>query len=356
MSILLRMLWREFASMKHMVDSVFSSRPCLTVWFVLGMVLMVGILHPVSAETSSCIQGKICVSPGNYLKYHTSSFGNNSTFTINFESLVDQNNIRVATVTSTDNGTVTTENILNLNNGTLSSSDGTSGQFRYIANTPIDPQKIGQPGIRSEISSFNGVNRMALGLHIHNQTNSFDLDVDSQTGVLLNFDVLNTQYLSAQTVTTGVVIQLLDTNMFTSSKINTVTLPAQSNAVPLPSKSNNVVPPVQGTIVPQPTKSNSATLPVQSNDASSSVPQWIRNIAKMWSAGELNDYEFVRGMQYLISHDILKVPPTSLASYHSQSIPNWIRQNAGWWASGQISDDDFLKGMQYLVQVGIISL
>jgi len=35
-------------------------------------------------------------------------------------------------------------------------------------------------------------------------------------------------------------------------------------------------------------------------------------------------------------------------------IPEWIKNNADWWAQGLISDDDFIKGIQYLVEQEII--
>ena len=38
------------------------------------------------------------------------------------------------------------------------------------------------------------------------------------------------------------------------------------------------------------------------------------------------------------------------------SIPEWIKNNAGWWAEGQIDDTDFIQGIQFLVGQGIISL
>lgn len=41
-------------------------------------------------------------------------------------------------------------------------------------------------------------------------------------------------------------------------------------------------------------------------------------------------------------------------SQPSQKIPSWVKSNAGWWADGLISDDDFIKGIQYLVEHGII--
>jgi hypothetical protein len=84
-----------------------------------------------------------------------------------------------------------------------------------------------------------------------------------------------------------------------------------------------------------------------------SIPSWIKNDAKWWSKGQIDDSEFVKAIQYLIQQGIIQIPQTSSSS-SSNVIPSWIKNNAGWWASGQISDDDFVKGIQYLVQSGII--
>jgi len=40
----------------------------------------------------------------------------------------------------------------------------------------------------------------------------------------------------------------------------------------------------------------------------------------------------------------------------SLNIPDWIKNNAGWWASGQIEDSDFVSGIQYLIENGIMKL
>lgn len=35
-------------------------------------------------------------------------------------------------------------------------------------------------------------------------------------------------------------------------------------------------------------------------------------------------------------------------------IPTWIKNNARWWADGQIDDDSFVNGIKYLIESGII--
>jgi len=35
-------------------------------------------------------------------------------------------------------------------------------------------------------------------------------------------------------------------------------------------------------------------------------------------------------------------------------VPEWIKNNAGWWSAGQIDDHTFVLGIEYLVENGII--
>ena len=45
-------------------------------------------------------------------------------------------------------------------------------------------------------------------------------------------------------------------------------------------------------------------------------------------------------------------PPPS----QSMVIPSWIKKTAGWWASGQVGDQDFVKGIEWLISNNIIVL
>ncbi|MDE1765654.1 MAG: hypothetical protein KGI27_05160 [Thaumarchaeota archaeon] len=92
------------------------------------------------------------------------------------------------------------------------------------------------------------------------------------------------------------------------------------------------------------------------NTPSVEIPSWIKNNAKWWSQGQVDDSQFVQGIQYLIQNGMMKIPKTSVTASHSQGIPAWVKNNAGWWASGQISDDEFVKGIEYLVANGIIAV
>jgi hypothetical protein len=84
------------------------------------------------------------------------------------------------------------------------------------------------------------------------------------------------------------------------------------------------------------------------------IPSWIKNNARWWSEGSLSDYDFVKGIQYMIQNGIMKIPQTQNGSGLAQQIPSWVKHNAGWWASGQVSDDEFVKAIQWLVSNNII--
>lgn len=86
------------------------------------------------------------------------------------------------------------------------------------------------------------------------------------------------------------------------------------------------------------------------------IPLWIKNNANWWSAGQISDSDFIKGIQYLIDQKIILIPQTSTSSDTQTKIPAWIKDNASWWANGTIGDEDFVKGIQYLIQVNIIQI
>ena len=87
------------------------------------------------------------------------------------------------------------------------------------------------------------------------------------------------------------------------------------------------------------------------------IPDWIKNNAKWWADGQIDDNSFVQGIQFLIKEGIMKIPSTTQGSGSgSNEIPSWIRNNAGWWADGAITDNDFVQGIQFLIQNGIMRI
>ncbi|KAF6247987.1 peptidase [Nitrosopumilus sp. b3] len=94
-----------------------------------------------------------------------------------------------------------------------------------------------------------------------------------------------------------------------------------------------------------------------STPTKAAIPDWIKNNAEWWAAGQIDDNSFVQGIQYLIKEDVLKIPPTTQgSSLGSSEIPAWIKNNAEWWAAGQIDDDSFIQGIQFLIKEGIMRI
>lgn len=86
------------------------------------------------------------------------------------------------------------------------------------------------------------------------------------------------------------------------------------------------------------------------------IPSWVKNNAKWWSSGAIDDSTFAQGIQYMVHQKIVKIPTTqSSQSAAGVKIPQWVRNDAAYWSSNQIDDSTFIGAMQYLVQSGIIS-
>jgi len=87
------------------------------------------------------------------------------------------------------------------------------------------------------------------------------------------------------------------------------------------------------------------------------IPKWVKNNAKWWANGSIDDQSFVQGIQYLIKEkivDIAKLPYPS--PWMDKNIPSWVKNNASWWANDLIHEDEFIKGIKYLAEKGIIQV
>ncbi|MFZ8937641.1 MAG: hypothetical protein ACO2Y5_05240 [Nitrosopumilaceae archaeon] len=90
---------------------------------------------------------------------------------------------------------------------------------------------------------------------------------------------------------------------------------------------------------------------------SSTIPDWIKNIAKWWSLTQISDQDFVKGLEYLIQNDVIRIPENqSSAGEFETELPSWLRNNAGWWSQHQISDEEFFKSIQWLIDNEFIKI
>ncbi|MDC4231217.1 MAG: M57 family metalloprotease [Nitrosopumilus sp.] len=84
------------------------------------------------------------------------------------------------------------------------------------------------------------------------------------------------------------------------------------------------------------------------------IPEWVKPIAKWWSDKTINDSEFVSALLYLIENKIIQIPPIETHGDIEEKIPEWVKNYAGWWADGEIDDQTFVQGIQYMIENGLI--
>jgi tetratricopeptide (TPR) repeat protein len=87
-----------------------------------------------------------------------------------------------------------------------------------------------------------------------------------------------------------------------------------------------------------------------------SIPEWVRPIAKWWADGIIENSEFNSALRYLIENKIIQIPPVDKIGQTNEKIPDWVKNNAGWWADKQLDDSAFVSGIQYLIENGIIKI
>jgi len=87
------------------------------------------------------------------------------------------------------------------------------------------------------------------------------------------------------------------------------------------------------------------------------IPLWIKNNAKWWASGQIDDNTFVSGIQFMVKNNIIHVSQNFETSGEpNQKIPEWVKNSAKWWAENMITESDFTKGIEHLVKIGIIKI
>ncbi len=202
---------------------------------------------------------------------------------------------------------------------------------------------------------------------------NFDVDVwsDSDAG---GIDLTVTETNEATGIFEGAVF-FTTTNESSGHRLrvsegDTITAEYEDNTLPDPYTTADELD-ITGTSVigiPPLDSANAQTKPETSSDSKTSIPEWIRNNAKWWSEGQIEDSDFVSGIQFMIKENIMVIPDLqedaqkmelkdekrAMGLERDKNVPDWVRNNAGWWADGLISDDDFVSGIKYLVEQGII--
>ncbi len=110
---------------------------------------------------------------------------------------------------------------------------------------------------------------------------------------------------------------------------------------------------------------NQASTPVQSAPSKQNIPKWIKNNIEWWSVGQIDDLAFLTGIEFLVKEKIIiiEMPDKSdddlryesaISSEPLHQVPEWVKNNAKWWADGAINDETFISSLKFLIEEGII--
>jgi len=269
----------------------------------------------VFAEERICIEGQICVLPGDFLIYSGNQVGEFSYF---FEDFTDLDKIQYTHKFSNENEAFEQEYILDLNNGEIFDADNPQemqSSFVMISTIPVQVDQFAS-NISKEKYPFKNMERTVWIVNPEIEGGTSKIILDEQTGIVLEMNITVESEIDGQPFNFELVNKLVDTNIINESTKVTFSKP----------------------------------FPVEE-----SVPDWVRNTALWWSDDLITDEEFVNGIQFLINEDIIQVSSESKDSSHStQEIPKWIKNTAGWWATNQVSDKEFLSGIKWLIEEGIL--
>lgn len=95
----------------------------------------------------------------------------------------------------------------------------------------------------------------------------------------------------------------------------------------------------------------SSDLASQSSSQTYTIPQWVKNNAKYWSEGSISDSDFIKGIQYLMDNNILKIPNTDLINQLQTDTDNLRAQNQNLQNQLQQDEDRLKQWEQYGNQV-----
>lgn len=92
----------------------------------------------------------------------------------------------------------------------------------------------------------------------------------------------------------------------------------------------------------------------QQLDQSVQIPFWVKDTARKWDDGTIDNAAFSKDIQYFISSGLVKtsgqINPTDSFSH----VPSWIKQVTNWWAQGIIQDGEYANSIQFLINANII--
>ncbi len=281
---------------------------------IISTFVMIFHVNDAFSLVSTCQSHIVCANPGNILKYDIVSGSITGSKTYNFDSMYDSDHIKIIEQDQVNQTQQNDTLNLNIRTGYVSSEQdpNTTVPFFEVLPTPIIYNNT-DTSITQIITDFDKYKRTALVVFHSNENSTSRMTYDLESGILLD----------AQ-----------------SSAI--ITIKNQPELISFSNKLSftNMI--------------NSDSSDIQATNNTISIPSWIKNTSKWWSQGQIQDTDFIKAIQYLISNGIMQVPHGSSGTVSSQQIPSWIKKDAGWWADGTISDDEFVKGIQWLITNGVI--
>jgi len=84
--------------------------------------------------------------------------------------------------------------------------------------------------------------------------------------------------------------------------------------------------------------------------------KWLKKILSDWIDGHLDDYEVISAIQYTVNVEYFLDNTFIRTSSASSSIPSWFKNNAEWWLDEKIRYNEFIIGLQYLLSLNVIKI
>jgi hypothetical protein len=253
---------------------------------------------------------------------------------------------------------------------------------KYHTEITADSTLMKIPGIYNIIAMYSEENGSAKTTFIFEHSIGLPYQNESRQNILLNFDFVNTNKNIQEHIDYKITVSKNGVDVFgptplTHSTTGSVSIPimiaeGQSHdviievheimfqSIPAETASFSIMTDSEN-IQSQFTAKNTLKINLAINKDPSPdpkvIPEWIKNNAKWWATGLIDDDTFIQGIQYLIKENMIDIPDLPYpASWMDKSVPSWVKNNASWWADDLIPEDDFIKAIKYLVEKGIVQI
>lgn len=84
------------------------------------------------------------------------------------------------------------------------------------------------------------------------------------------------------------------------------------------------------------------------------IPFWVKDTARKWHDGTIDNAAFSKDIQYFISSGLVKTNGQVTPTLTFEHIPSWVKQAANWWAQGLVQDYEYANSIQFLLDKNII--